>query len=74
MHPNIDIVAGLCSFKNAFDQYPDPHCATTEILKLLELSLKCNDFVFYDQMYQQIKALFVYSPFLCSPRTRGGEM
>ena len=55
MYTNIDIEAGLRSVKNAFDRYPDPRRPTTEILKLLELSLKCNDFEFNDQIYQQIK-------------------
>jgi hypothetical protein len=54
MYTNIDIERGLTSVRRAFDKYPDNNRPTSEILALLELSLKGNDFEFAGEIYQQI--------------------
>ena len=55
MYTNIDIDLGLKSIKSAFQRYPDHRRPDKDILELLELSLKGNDFEFNGEIFQQIK-------------------
>lgn len=55
MYPNIDHDAGLAAVKKAFDNNPDPTRPDEEILKLLEISLKNNDFDFNGETFLQTK-------------------
>ena len=54
MYTNIGIDAGINSVKRAFDRYPDSDRPDKNIIDLLELSLKGNDFEFNGEMYQQV--------------------
>ena len=53
MYTNIGIDAGINTDKRAFDRYPDSDRPDKNIIDLLELSLKGNDFEFNVEMYQQ---------------------
>ena len=44
MYTNIGIDEGINSVKRAFDRYPDSDRPNKNIIDLLELSLKGNDF------------------------------
>ena len=54
MYTNIGIDAGISSVKRAFDRYPDSDRPDKNIIDLLELSLKGNDFEFNGEKYQQV--------------------
>ena len=54
MYKNIGINAGINSVKKAFDRYPDSDRPDKNIIDLLQLSLKGNDFKFNGEMYQQV--------------------
>ena len=69
MYTNIGIDAGINLVKRAFDRYPDSHRPDKNIIDLLELSLKGNDFEFNGEMYQQACGCTVgkrFSPNLAS--------
>ena len=53
MYTNIDNDSGLLAVKKAFDRHPDKSRPDKEILDLLEIGLKRNDFTFNDQVYLQ---------------------
>ena len=53
MYTNIDHESGLAAVKKAFEDNPDPSRPDDEILKLLELSLKNNDFEFNGETFLQ---------------------
>lgn len=55
LYTNIDIEAGLSAVKNIFGKYPDLTRPDKELLELLEINLRRNDFVFNDQFYLQVK-------------------
>ena len=55
MYTNIDHESGLAAVKKAFENNPDPRRPDQEILDLLELSLKNNDFEFNGETFLQIK-------------------
>lgn len=55
LYTNIDIPAGLATVKRFFQKFPDRKRPDEEILKLLEINLKCNDFEFIGECYLQIK-------------------
>ena len=55
MYTNIDHQSGLEAVKKAFEKYPNPSRPDEHILKLLELSLKNNDFQFNGDTFLQIK-------------------
>ena len=54
MYINIGIDAGINSVKKAFDRYPDSDRPGKNIIDLLDLSLKLNDFEFNGEMYQHV--------------------
>ena len=54
MYTNIGIDAGINSIKRTFEKYPDSDRRDKNIIDLLELSLKGNDFEFNGEMYQQV--------------------
>jgi uncharacterized protein (UPF0297 family) len=54
MYTNIDIEKGIHSIRRAFVNYPDTNRPDREVIALLELSLKGNDFEFDGEIYQQI--------------------
>jgi hypothetical protein len=54
MYTNIDIEKGLNSIRRAFADYPDTNRPDREVIALLELSLKGNDFEFAGEIFQQI--------------------
>ena len=54
LYTNIDNTAGLASVKRAFDRTPDIDRPDKEIMELLEISLKYNDFKFNSDFYLQI--------------------
>lgn len=55
LYTNIDIDAGLSSVKKIFQKYPDPKRPDEELLGLLEINLRRNDFVINEECYLQIK-------------------
>lgn len=55
LYTNIDIEAGIRSIKNIFIKYPDHNRPDGELLKLLEINLKRNDFEFNGEYFLQIK-------------------
>lgn len=55
LYTNIDIEAGMTAVKRIFSRYPDPGRPDEEILQLLEINLRRNDFVFDGQFYLQVK-------------------
>lgn len=55
LYTNIPIQAGIACVKNIFEKYPDPKRPDEELLKLLEINLTRNDFMFDDKFYLQIK-------------------
>ena len=55
LYTNIEIPLGIQAIQNTFTRYPDPARPDDTLLRLLEISLKRNDFVFLDQFYLQIK-------------------
>ena len=55
MYTNIDHESGLKAVKKAFEENPDPRRPDQQILDLLELSLKNNDFQFNGDTFLQIK-------------------
>ena len=54
LYTNIDNIAGLASVKRAFDRTLDTDRPDREIMELLEISLKYNDFQFKYNFYLQI--------------------
>lgn len=46
LYTNIDIPAGLATVRRFFQKFPDRKRPDKEILKLLEINLKCKDFEF----------------------------
>ena len=55
MYTNIDHESGLAAVKKAFESHPDPCRPDQQILDLLELSLKNNDFQFNGETFLQTK-------------------
>lgn len=55
LYTNIDIEAGMNAVKRMFERYPDPKRPDEELLQLLDINLKRNDFMFDGQFYLQIK-------------------
>lgn len=55
LYTNIDIQAGLQTVKRIFEKHPNPQRPDEEVLKLLELNLTKNDFLFNGKYYLQIK-------------------
>ena len=53
LYTNIDNTAGLKAVKQAFDRMPDTHRPDKEILELLDISLKHNDFQFQSKWFLQ---------------------
>lgn len=55
LYTNIDIAAGLQAVREIFLKYPDANRPDKEILELLEINLRRNDFEFDGDCYLQIK-------------------
>lgn len=55
LYTNIDIKSGLEVIKKTLEKHPNPQRPDMEILKLLEINLTKNDFVFNGEYYLQIK-------------------
>ena len=55
LYTNIDTVTGLRAVEKLFQSHPDNNRPDQALLQLLELSLTCNDFVFDDKHYLQIR-------------------
>lgn len=55
LYTNIDIAAGLQAVREIFLKYPDANRPDKEILELLEINLRRNDFEFDGDFYLQIK-------------------
>lgn len=55
LYTNIPIEAGMNCVKQIFHKHPDPKRPDEELLKLLEINLCRNDFVFNGKYYLQIK-------------------
>lgn len=55
LYTNIPILAGIECVSNIFWAYPDPKRPDDELLKLLEINLTRNDFMFNDKFFLQIK-------------------
>ncbi|XP_024859281.1 uncharacterized protein LOC112450144 [Kryptolebias marmoratus] len=55
LYTNIDITEGISAIKNIFLKYPDSKRPEKELLELLEINLRRNDFEFDCQFYLQIK-------------------
>lgn len=54
LYTNIDNTAGLAAVKQAFDTHPDWDRPDKQILELLDISLKYNDFQFNSDFYLQV--------------------
>lgn len=55
LYTNIEIEAGIKAIKRIFERYPDPRRPNEELIQLLDINLKRNDFVFNGEFYLQIK-------------------
>lgn len=55
LYTNIDIPRGICAVKKWLAKYPDPNRPDEELIRLLEINLTKNDFVFNEKYYLQIK-------------------
>lgn len=55
LYTNIEINAGLDRIKQIFLRYPQENRPDEEVLRLLEINLTRNDFVFNEEFYLQIK-------------------
>lgn len=55
LYTNIDIEAGTSAVKKMFERYPDPKRPDEELLQLLDINLKRNDFMFDGEYYLQIR-------------------
>ena len=53
LYTNIDNADGLHAVREAFQLHPDPNRPSSEILKLLELCLQNNDFLFNGEWFLQ---------------------
>ena len=54
LYTNMDLNRCLKIVQDTFSKNPDPNRPDNEILQLLEISLKCNDFNFNNDFYLQI--------------------
>jgi hypothetical protein len=54
LYPNMIIDRSLEVVREAFEKTPDPNRPDTEVLKLLEISLRRNESVFADNFYRQV--------------------
>ncbi|MEJ4599750.1 hypothetical protein SJ928_14360, partial [Enterococcus faecium] len=55
MYTNIPIQAGIKCVADIFKKYPDSARPDDELLKLLDINLTRNDFMFNGDYYLQIK-------------------
>lgn len=55
LYTNIDIDKGIEVIKKFLKRYPDKNRPDEELIQLLDINLRRNDFVFNDQYYLQIK-------------------
>lgn len=55
LYTNIPIEAGINCVRTVFERNPDPKRPDQELLRLLEISLTRNDFVFNEKYYLQVK-------------------
>lgn len=55
LYTNIPIPAGISCVEKIFLKYPDPRRPDQELLRLLEINLTRNDFMFDGEFYLQIK-------------------
>ena len=55
LYTNIEIPLGIQAVRDIFDRYPDASRPDEVLLRLLDISLTRNDFVFQDRFYLQIK-------------------
>lgn len=55
LYTNIDIEAGIAAVKKIFARYPDPKRPDEELIQLLDINLKRNDFIFDKNYYLQVK-------------------
>lgn len=55
LYTNIDTEAGMAAVKTIFQRFPDAKRPDRELLKLLEINLTRNDFVFDSKYYLQVK-------------------
>lgn len=55
LYTNIPIAAGIECVKRIFLEHPDPKRPDEELLKLLDINLTRNDFMFNEEYYLQIK-------------------
>lgn len=55
LYTNINTELGLSTIKNILEQHPDPKRPDAELLQLLEICLRCNDFEFAGRQYLQVQ-------------------
>lgn len=55
LYTNIDTRAGLSAVQKIFHKYPDSKRPDEELIKLLEINLTKNDFLFNGEYYLQVK-------------------
>lgn len=55
LYTNINTELGLRTIKNILEQHPDPKRPDEELLQLLEICLRCNDFEFAGRQYLQVQ-------------------
>lgn len=55
LYTNIPIEAGIKCVEDIFKKHPDPRRPDVELLKLLEINLTRNDFMFNGKYYLQVK-------------------
>lgn len=67
LYTNMDHDLIISTLKDFFRRFPDNQRPETELLQLMELTLKGNDFAFNQTFYQQILGMAMGNP--CSPST-----
>lgn len=55
LYTNINTELGRRTIKNILEQHPDPKRPDEELLQLLEICLRCNDFEFAGRQYLQVQ-------------------
>lgn len=55
LYTNINTETGLETVSRIFQKYPDKNRPDADILRLLEISLRCNDFEFDGKQYLQVE-------------------
>ena len=67
LYTNIDIAGGMRAVRNAFNACPDVTRPDDELLRLLEINLTRNDFLFNEEFFLQVKGTEEVRSLVCQP-------